>query len=452
MSKKQKCSHVLLIPLLCCLLAVTARAQEGPMDIKKAIDIALANNRSLRSDSLNISIAGSKKKEIAGFFQPQVNYSNVTEYNPAIASQLLPGAMVGQPAKDYVPVQFGTRYNLRTGVEVTQALYRKDLKLQLNEAGLQTGVAGTKYALSREELVYQVAARYYSLQTNAEMIRTTRFDYRNMKEVLDIAKAQYENGVLKKIDYQSLQINVANMLSQLNQLQTQYDEQLAYFNYLLGIPAGTATVISDNISGDLHQVNGTSDLMQRNDIRLFGQQILVKENELKRIQAEKSPAINSYFRYNIQSQFNSLGKAFDKDYMYNSSTLGVSVSIPLFDGNRRKNRSQAVITELEQLKLNNRQKQDQAQMELISATATFNNNREEYGITKINLDLAATLFNSRKALYTEGVTTLMELLDAERELSKARNNHMQALINVQTGWLDLHKAKGTLLTDFIKSI
>ena len=91
-------------------------------------------------------------------------------------------------------------------------------------------------------------------------------------------------------------------------------------------------------------------------------------------------------------------------------------------------------------------------MEFVTASNTFNNNREEYDITKNNLELASNLFTSRKALYTEGVSTLMELLDAERELSKARNNHIQALINVQTGWIDLHKAKGTLLTDFIKSI
>ena len=91
-------------------------------------------------------------------------------------------------------------------------------------------------------------------------------------------------------------------------------------------------------------------------------------------------------------------------------------------------------------------------MEWISASGSFNNDQEEYRITKQNLVLAEKVFSSRKALYTEGVTTLAELLDAERELSKARNLHIQTLINVQNGWLDLHKANGTLLTDFVKSI
>ena len=448
---KTKCSHVLFAGLLFSLSALKVKAQQEPLNIKQAIDIALAENRSLRSDSFNIAVAGSKTKEVAGLLLPQVNYSNVTEYNPAIAKQLLPGSMVGQPGKD-IPVQMGNRYNLRAGVELTKTLSRPDLKLQVAEAGMQTGVAKTRYAMSKEELVYQVAANYYSLQTTAELIRTTRFDYLNMKEVLDIAKAQYENGLLKKIDHQSLEINVANMLSQLNQLQTQYKEQLAYFNYLLGIPAANETAISDKIADELHNTDSYYDLSQRNDIRLLSQQVMIKENELKRIEAEKKPSIQSYFRFNVQSQFNSVSNAFDKDYSFHSSVVGVSVTIPVFDGFRRRNRSQTVKYELEQLKLNNSQKRDEAEMELVRASSAFNNNREEYGITKNNLELATNVFTSRKALYAEGVTTLTELLDAERELSKARNNNIQALISVQTAWIDMHKAKGTLLTDFIKSI
>lgn len=435
-----------------CMMIVKATAQTEPMSIKKAIDMALSNNRSLRADSLNISITGSKNKEIAGLYLPQVNYSSNMEYNPAIASTMIPGSVAGQPSKDYVPVKFGTKYNMRSGVEVTQTIFKKDLQLQIREAGLQNNIANTKYTLSKEELVYQVAVRYYSLQTNAEMIRTTHFDYVSMSEVLNIAKAQYEAGVLKKIDYESLQINVANMLSQLNQLQTQYKDQLAYFNYLLGLPAANETIISDSIADDLRDVVLGNELYKRTDIRLSDLMIQAKQSELNRINAEKMPSVSTYFKFHYQSQFNKAENAFDNDYMYKSSTVGLSVSVPIYDGNRRKNRIKSTQTQLDQLKLDYKQKKDQANLELFTATNTFNNNREQYIITKENLVLALSLFSSRKALYTEGVTTLMELLDAERELSNARNLHIQALINVQTGWLDLHKANGTLLTDFIKSI
>ncbi|HEX7902768.1 MAG TPA: TolC family protein [Chitinophagaceae bacterium] len=452
MSKRLKWLLKLTIPVLYLLVAHRSIGQSAPLNLKEAITIALTNNHSVRADSLNISITNEKNKQLAGLYRPQVNYSSGIEYNPAIASQLLPGSIVGQPNKDLVPVQFGTRYSMKSGIEVTQTIYRKDLLIQMRGAGLQTSIAKTKYSLSKEELLYQVATMYYSLQTNAETIRTTHFDYVNMKDVLRIAKAQFENGILKRIDYESLEINVANTLSKLNQLQTQYNDQLAYFNYLLGLPASTETVINDSISQDLYTPESGNPLLQREDIRLSSQMIDAKEIELKSIHAEKKPALSSYFRYNYQSQFNEPGKAFNSDYLYNTATVGIAVTIPIFDGNRRKSRINAARTELEQLKLKSQHQQEQATMELFSANGTLKNNREEYVITKKNLELASNVFNSRKALYTEGVSTLMELLDAERELSQARSQHLQAQINVQTGRLDVYKANGTLLTDFLKSL
>ena len=240
---------------------------------REAINIALVNNRSLRSDSLNISITDSRNKEPAGRYRPHVSYSSQTEYNPAIPSQMLPGAIAGQPSKELVPITFGTKYSWRSGVEVTQTVYRKDLLLQIRAADLNTGISKSKYNLTKEELVYQVSATYYALQTNAEMIRTTQSDLKNMNEVLAVAKAQYENGVLKKIDYESLQINVANTESYLYQLQTYYNDQLAHFNYLLGLPASAQTVINSNVSADLRTLDGGNYLLQREDINLSAQMI-----------------------------------------------------------------------------------------------------------------------------------------------------------------------------------
>ena len=124
----------------------------------------------------------------------------------------------------------------------------------------------------------------------------------------------------------------------------------------------------------------------------------------------------------------------------------------LFDGNIRKNRVNAARTQLQQLKWQSEYQQQQAQTELLSAMQTLNNNREQLNINSQNLVLAEKVFDSRRTLYTEGVTTLVELLDAENELTQARNLYIQSLIHVQTGTLDVHKANGTLLTEFLKSL
>ena len=442
----------LMIPVLYLLISHRSIAQQSPLNMKQAIELAIANNYSLKADSMNLLVSDYNNKVAKADFLPQVNYSSKTEYNAAIPSTMLPGSVAGQPGKDLVAVQFGTRYNMTSGVEVKQALYNKSTRIKINAAGLNNSIAQTKHNLTREELIYQVATAFYALQANAENIRNTTHDYLNLKEILAIAKAQYENGILKKIDYESLEINTANKGSYLYQLQTTYNDQLTNFNYLLGLPAETKTVIDDNIARISGIVEQGDLFLQREDVRLYGQMIESKQVEINSIRAESKPVINSYFRFNYQSQFNNTDKMFNTDYWSKSSTFGLSASVSLFDGYRRKNRINLAESQLRQLKFQDEQTKQLANTEWLTATETLRKDQYQYQVTSRNLALAEKVFASRKALYSEGVTTLVELLDAESELSESRNLYIQAIINVQTSQVNVYKAKGTLLTEFVKSI
>jgi outer membrane protein TolC len=246
---------------------------------------------------------------------------------------------------------------------------------------------------------------------------------------------------------------VANKQSELNQLQTQYKEQLNYFKYLLGVPADASITINDSIA-ILPGITAFDEnqYLKREDIHLYHQLMQSKEVEMKSIKAEGLPAVSTYFKYNYQSQFSNASKLFDSYYWSNSSTVGLSVSISIFDGNRRKSRINVAQTELLQLKWQSEYQKQKAHTELISAWETLNNNRLQHHVNEQNLVLAEKVFASRRALYTEGVTTLIELLDAERDLTQARDLYIQSLINVQTGMLDVYKTNGTLLTEFLNSL
>ncbi len=441
-----------LVATLACCAGLNATSQTTPLSMKAAIETAINRNFSLKADSMDLLVTDYQNKINKADFLPQVNYSGKSEYNISLPASMVPGNMVGYPDKDLVAVQFGTRYNMSSGVEVTQALVRKSSRIKLNAAGLYNSIAQTKHSMTREELVYQVAIAYYALQANAEMIRTTTRDYQNLKDILAIAKAQFENGTLKKIDYESMAINTANKESYLHQLQTDYNEQLANFNYLLGLPADTKTVINDTIMQMKHVVDLGNIFLQRLDIRLSGQLIESKEVEMRSIRAEAKPVISSFFRFNYQAQFNDFTKAFDNDYWSNNTSVGITASISLFDGNRRKHRLNVAESQLKQLRFQGEQTRQLANTEWITATDNLRKDQQQYKITSENLLLAEKVFTTRKALYTEGVTTLMELLDAESELSESRNLHIQAIINVQTSMVNTYKAKGTLLTEFIQTL
>src|SRR5919202_336672 len=140
MNKKTKqLLRLLLFVVSLQSLVEAVMAQSKPLNLKAAIELALNNNRSLKADSLGITETLYKNKELAGWFLPQVNYASGVESNLAIPSQMVPGSMVGQPSKELVPVQFGTRYGMKSGVEVSQTVFRKDLSVKRQAADVFDG-------------------------------------------------------------------------------------------------------------------------------------------------------------------------------------------------------------------------------------------------------------------------------------------------------------------------
>ena len=100
LTKIHKNTCVGLAAFLGLFLSMKANSQTTQLTLKQSIELALASNGTLRSDSLGVTEAVYKNKETAGQFLPQVNQTSTSEYNIALPSQMVPGSMIGQPSKD----------------------------------------------------------------------------------------------------------------------------------------------------------------------------------------------------------------------------------------------------------------------------------------------------------------------------------------------------------------
>ena len=150
MKKTQNLFMKFLAITALCFTTKQAISQTGSLNMKKAIELAMANNYSLKADSMDLLITDYQNKTLKADFLPQVNYSTKAEYNPAIASQILPGYIIGQPGKDYVSVPFGSRYTMGSGIEVTQNLIHKSSRIKINASGLNNNIAQSKHNRSRD--------------------------------------------------------------------------------------------------------------------------------------------------------------------------------------------------------------------------------------------------------------------------------------------------------------
>src|SRR5690242_18945082 len=100
MSKAGRWFRSMPVLILAGVLHGSAKSQTTSINIRSAIDLALANNYTLKADSLNNQVARDKVSIAKADFLPQVNFYNKMEYNAALPSQMLPGKVIGQPDRD----------------------------------------------------------------------------------------------------------------------------------------------------------------------------------------------------------------------------------------------------------------------------------------------------------------------------------------------------------------
>lgn len=126
------------------------------------------------------------------------------------------------------------------------------------------------------------------------------------------------------------------------------------------------------------------------------------------------------------------------------STVGVTLSVPIFNGGATKakvRQAEVSIRKLNEdiksttLSLNN--DFENAKIQISNSLITLNNQQE-------NMKLAEEVFTNTKNNYNQGLATLTDLLQAQSSLTEAQNNYSSSLLDYKLAELQLIKSKGQL--------
>ena len=140
------------------LLNFQVQAQT-PLTLKQAIGQAIKVNPQVKNAELNTLKTAQQVRETKAMGLPQANaYLNYDD-NVKIATQILPGEIVGRP-NTLVPVQFGTKYNVTMGAEVQQLIYSQSYWAGIKAIKQVADFNQLEIKSAKEEIAFQVAQTY----------------------------------------------------------------------------------------------------------------------------------------------------------------------------------------------------------------------------------------------------------------------------------------------------
>ena len=159
----------------------------------------------------------------------------------------------------FVQAQFGTKYNLNAGVDLSQILFDGQVfvGLQARRAALQ--FATQQVAVTEEMINVNVQKIYYQLVVAKQQMGSLNANITRFEKLLADTKEIYKQGFAERLDIDKVSVQLNNILTEKIKLQNQIDAGNTGLKFLMNMPQQDSLVLVDTLSVDIISNNVMDD-------------------------------------------------------------------------------------------------------------------------------------------------------------------------------------------------
>ena len=465
---------------------IHAQSKETPLELTldKAIEIALSENPTVKVADLEIQKKKYAKKSAQSSLYPQIDA--VGQYSRTLKKQVMymdgafdmnsmlkplldgidgtfasniPGYSSGEtgelyqniaantppPANGDEGISVGRDNNWVGGIELNLPLVVPALWKSLQLSGLDVELAVENARSSKINMINSIRKAYYGVLFAKDALNVLQQSYDNAILTYNDINNKYQQGIVAEFDLIRANVNAKNIQPDLIQMQNAYNMATLSLKALMGIDidqeisvVGSLLDYEDDLYADV--LKADTSLIDNSDLRQFDIQNdqLKKSLELYKSQYYPSIVISGNYMYMSMNNDFKFG-----DYKWNpTSTVSLSISIPIFDGFRKQNDIKQTKVSIEQMKW---QREDIVRNLKLSINNNVNNMTnyvEQVFSTKDVIKQAQKGYEISQKLYDTGMGTLLDLNNAQLGLTQASLAFNQAIYNFLASKADLDKTLG----------
>ena len=303
--------------------------------------------------------------------------------------------------------------------------------------------------VTEENVRYNVYKSYNSLAIayrQYDIIKNSLSYARSLEH--DITVTQ-QNGFAEKIDVERTSVQVNNLATdsiRIGNLLTVSEEML---KYQIGMDINTPIVLTDTLVEQRRQEAISLLATDKNYERVpeYGLMLTaLKLNEfnLKHYKLAALPSLSVFWAYGSNYGTETFNPIFNFNNYFISSTIGVQLTMPIFNGFLRKNQVTEAKLNVEKSKNNIDNEKLTIDFQAASSRTTLRNAVLETQSQRRNLDLANDVLDLARRKYKAGVGSNIEVTQAQTDQLSAQTNYFNALLDIINAEADLKKALGLL--------
>lgn len=418
------------------------KAQET-LTLEQCIRMGIENNLSLQTKRNDIVKGEHSISENRAKLLPQINavVAMNDNFNPPVS--VTDGSAYGNPYNVTKTLQ----YNASAGLQLQMPLYNQTLLTALDITKMMDRINRLSYDKARNDLIEQISSMYYLAQSTVEQIDIVKANITRLEELKNITEAFFDNGMAMEVDVKRVNINLENLQVQHDNAKAMLTQQLNMLKYVIDYPADSDIRLTAVNTEAIEQVelNGLNESLP--ELRLLQGQSELAERQQKMIRQGYLPSLTltgnlSYSAYT--DKFSNWFHSGPSNHWYNSSGLGITLRIPVFDGLEKRSKIRKAKLDTENALLAYDDALKALRTQYLNATNELMNSRRNFTKQRDNYRLAEDVYAVTTDRYREGIASMTEVLQDEMRMSEAQNNYVTAHYNYRITNLSLLKLTGQL--------
>jgi len=391
------------------------RAQQPPLTLPDAVQIALKNSLGIQLAKNNISIAGINNSYSIAGGMPSVNATAADQEQATSIKQQYADPTNNKQSNNALS------NNLSGGLNASMLLFNGE---RVTTAKKRLGVteAQTRQQLSSRALIIvnNVMLKYYDIVRQQGYSRTLERSIDASRQKLAIVQAQQSVGLANNADLYQSQVDLNTQIQNLQAQQLVVDQDKTDLLTLLTLNPDSTIAVEDTILVDknIQLASIISAVQTANpDVMAADQQITITQFIQKEVGAQRYPSLYVNGGYNYSRTKNTVG--FSLLNLNYGPFASVTLNIPIFNGGIYRRQEQIAGINISNAQLMKDTLVLNYTSNAVKNWQAYKNNLQQLETAKANYDLSQKLLDLVMQRFQLKQATIVEVKNAQQSFENA---------------------------------
>ena len=325
-------------------------------------------------------------------------------------------------------------------VSLKQSIYDHSSRLLIKQARLQSTAADINYQIAAESLIQRVANSYFAVLSAQDNLELSERNQRAIRRQLELAEERLDVGLGTRTDLYDARARYENAVAEGIEAQRVLDDMRQVLIALVGRDPGTLLPLSSDANLSRPQPDDAGQwvswaLSDNWSLKALSLDVSVAETEISRQQALRRLTVG----LNLSTEFTDSASTDGAD-----TSLTLSFKLPFYQGGLINAQIREAASNHSAARARYESARREIQRKTRQAFLSINSQLRRISALAEAVTAGESALQAKEEGFAAGLTTNIEVLDAQRDLVRAERNYLKARYNYVLQVLLLEQLSGQL--------